>query len=114
DLYIEYPRDGYARRVDAALYRCRDEQELAVALRHQRLREMIRIAWRDLAGWSGLEQTLRETSWLAEAAIDATLVRLQRWAVAEHGTPRGYRDGKPQGLVVLGMGKLGAHELNFS
>src|SRR5690606_34948706 len=50
DLYIEYPRDGYARRVDAALYRCRDEQELAVALRHQRLREMIRIAWRDLAG----------------------------------------------------------------
>ncbi len=113
DLHIEYPHDGHARRLAAVLAGCRDETALAHALRRWRRREMMRIAWRDLAGWSGLEQTLRETSWLAEAAIDGALSRLHEWGRAEHGRPsRG--DGTEQSLVVLGMGKLGAYELNFS
>lgn len=113
DLNIAYSPDGHARRLDAALARCRDEAALALALRRQRRREMMRIAWRDLTGWSDLETTLRETSWLAEAAIGGALAKLHRWESDIHGTPRGHDDAA-LGLAVIGMGKLGAFELNFS
>ena len=114
DLFIEYDADRYARRLERALAGVRDEDELSRILRREREREMVRIAWRDLAGWAGLEQTLGETSWLAEAAIDGALRPLERWAGRRHGSPRGRRSGQAQALAVLGMGKLGAFELNFS
>ena len=86
------------------------EADLSRALRRLRRRQMLRIVWRDLAGLARTEQTLRETSWFAEAVIAgatrlaATLLR------ARHGSPP---EGDA-GLVVLGMGKLGGSELNFS
>ncbi len=39
--------------------------------------------------------------------------KLHAWAVEKSGTPRG-PDGRAQRLIVLGMGKLGARELNLS
>lgn len=114
DLNRPYPAGAHARRLAAALRGCRDEAALARILRRERRREMVRIAWRDLAGWADLAGTLRETSWLAEAAVDTALAKLHAWAAEEHGVPHGARSGEPQGLVVLGMGKLGAFELNFS
>ncbi|MDR2876461.1 MAG: bifunctional [glutamate--ammonia ligase]-adenylyl-L-tyrosine phosphorylase/[glutamate--ammonia-ligase] adenylyltransferase [Chromatiales bacterium] len=113
DLYIAYSADSHARRLHAALAHCHDEASLAFALRRERRREMMRIAWRDLTGWSDLETTLRETSWLAEAAIDGTLAKLQLWEEDIHGTPRD-GNGNAVGMAVIGMGKLGAFELNFS
>jgi glutamate-ammonia-ligase adenylyltransferase len=113
DLLLNYGADGYRHRFARALGRCRDEQALMSTLRRLRRREMVRIAWRDLCGWSDLESTLRETSWLAEAAIDGALTPLARWMAKEHGRPRDAA-GDPMGLAVLGMGKLGAWELNFS
>lgn len=90
------------------------EAALMQALRRVRLREMVRIAWRDLAGRADLDETLRETSALADACIQGALTCLDEWQRAEWGVPTGSVSGKPQGLVVLGMGKLGACELNFS
>ena len=43
------------------------------ALRRQRLREMVRIAWRDLAGCASVAETLAETTAFADAAIEAAL-----------------------------------------
>lgn len=113
DLLLNYGADGYRRRFARALAGCRDEQALMSTLRRLRRREMVRIAWRDLCGWSDLESTLRETSWLAEAALDGALTPLARWMTKESGQPRDAA-GDPMGLAVLGMGKLGAWELNFS
>jgi len=113
DLSAAYAEDAYIERVQAALAEAGDEAALGAALRALRRREMVRIAWRDLAGWAGLEQTTGELSALAEACIDGALARLHGWQCAELGTPTGH-GGQPQGLVVLGMGKLGARELNFS
>ena len=90
-----------------------DDEGLMKGLRKIRNLEMVRIAWRDIAGWAPLEETLRDLSLLAEAAVDTALQWLFRAAAERVGTPLN-REGEPQSLVVLGMGKLGARELNFS
>ncbi|MGR8951856.1 MAG: bifunctional [glutamate--ammonia ligase]-adenylyl-L-tyrosine phosphorylase/[glutamate--ammonia-ligase] adenylyltransferase [Gammaproteobacteria bacterium] len=89
------------------------ESELMSALRQFRRREMVRIAWRDLAGWSGLGETLRDLSLLAEACIQYALDFLYRQATEKRGTPV-QQDGRPMQMIVLGMGKLGGYELNYS
>ena len=93
----------------AALEGVEDEVALAGALRRLRRREMVRIIWRDIAGLAPLAETLEDLTALADACVSQALVRLQEWAVAELGTPRDAA-GKEQGLLVLGMGKLGARE----
>ena len=90
-----------------------DEAGLQKALRRMRSLEMVRIAWRDIAGWAPLEETLRDLSLLAEAAVETALGLHFQWLTERFGIPRN-REGEPQSLVVLGMGKLGARELNYS
>ncbi|HVC29369.1 MAG TPA: bifunctional [glutamate--ammonia ligase]-adenylyl-L-tyrosine phosphorylase/[glutamate--ammonia-ligase] adenylyltransferase [Gammaproteobacteria bacterium] len=102
-----------APRVSAALQTVQDETELSRSLRQVRRREMTRIAWRDLAGWANLDETLRDVSALADSCVDGALALLSRWHAQRHGSTRNTK-GEAQSLVVLGMGKLGAHELNFS
>jgi len=89
------------------------ENELMEGLRRFRNREMVRIAWRDIAGWADLEETLADLTYLAEACIAETLEYLFGQACQARGTPLN-QAGEPQRLVVLGMGKLGAWELNYS
>lgn len=113
DLLSGYPEALYAERLAAAAGEVNDEAALARHLRLFRRREMTRIAWRDLAGWADLAETLRDLSGLASACVDSALRCLDRWQTSDLGAPIG-RDGTRQGLVVIGMGKLGAGELNFS
>jgi len=89
------------------------ENELMEILRRFRNQEMVRIAWRDIAGWAELEETLADLTHLAEACIAETLEWLFRQACQARGVPFN-QAGEPQRLVVLGMGKLGAWELNYS
>ncbi|MDZ7661020.1 bifunctional [glutamate--ammonia ligase]-adenylyl-L-tyrosine phosphorylase/[glutamate--ammonia-ligase] adenylyltransferase [Thiohalophilus sp.] len=90
-----------------------DEAGLMHTLRRFRHREMVRILWRDLAGWAELEETCRDLTWLAQTCIDGALNWLYPRFCDQYGTPC-YEDGSPMNLVVLGMGKLGAWELNVS
>ena len=114
DLENTYPDAGFRQRLAARLEGAEDQDGLHRMLRRFRNREMVRLAWRDLAGWvADLDETLTELSALAEACIDATLDWLHRRLCAQWGTPRD-ADGAEQRLVVLGMGKLGGRELNFS
>ncbi|MDD1649701.1 MAG: bifunctional [glutamate--ammonia ligase]-adenylyl-L-tyrosine phosphorylase/[glutamate--ammonia-ligase] adenylyltransferase, partial [Methylococcaceae bacterium] len=108
-----HAEDEYQRLLDDALSGVTTESELMQALRRFRNREMVRIAWRDIAGWAPLNDTLAEVSLLAETCVQAALDFLFRQACEARGTPLNLK-GAPQNLVVLGMGKLGAHELNFS
>jgi glutamate-ammonia-ligase adenylyltransferase len=89
------------------------EEAAMAALRLHRQREMLRIAWRDLNDLATIEQTLRELSELADAAIGAAVDWCTARLEARHGQPRD-ADGLHQRLIVLGMGKLGGGELNFS
>jgi len=92
---------------------CEDEEHLASLLRRFRNRELVRIIWRDLADLAPLNETLTELSELADCCIRLGLERLYQWATGKDGVPRD-PEGEAQQLVVLGMGKLGARELNLS
>ncbi|HKK13469.1 MAG TPA: bifunctional [glutamate--ammonia ligase]-adenylyl-L-tyrosine phosphorylase/[glutamate--ammonia-ligase] adenylyltransferase [Gammaproteobacteria bacterium] len=113
DLLADYRPGELAGRARDAAAGAEDDRDLGERLRRLRRREMVRIAWRDLAGWAALEEVLEDLSALADACIGAAAGRLEQWQRAELGTPR-TTGGEPQSLVVLGMGKLGARELNFS
>lgn len=97
----------------AALQQVGDETDLEQALRCFRNRHLARIVWRDLNRLAPLDETLEDLSELADVCIGQTLDLLYRWAIDKDGVPRD-RDGRQQHLVVLGMGKLGARELNLS
>ena len=89
------------------------EAEFIAALRRWRKREMVRIAWRDLAGWASLEETLSELSVFADTAIQVAQEHARHGLVPRYGEPRS-PSGEVQQLLVVGMGKLGGGELNFS
>lgn len=105
--------DDYHHRLQPLLGGCPDEAALMTALRDFRRYETVRIAWRDLAGEAPVTAILAELSGLADALLDSTLKHLHQQLCERFGTPRD-RDGAAQQLVVLGMGKLGGEELNFS
>ncbi len=90
-----------------------DELSLHQVLRQFRSREMLRIAWRDLSGRALLDETLADLSTLADAIIDEALSWLYERLCAQWGTPRD-SEGNAERMIVLGMGKLGGQELNFS
>ena len=90
-----------------------DEPAFMDGLRRWRRAELARIAWRDLAGWASLPETLLDLSHAADAAIRAAHDFAWRALVERHGAPRA-GDPEAQRLIVIAMGKLGGQELNFS
>ena len=78
-----------------------------------RNRQMVCIAWRDLAGWADLEEVMQAMSALADACLRGAIDWLVADAVAAGEVPR-HEDGSVMSLVIIAMGKLGGHELNFS
>ena len=113
DLLQKYDWETYRDRLTEKLLPVTQEADLMRELRQFRQREMVRIIWRDIAGWAELMDTTRDLSHLAEACIDVALSKLYAWECEQSGTPQD-SEGNPVNLVVVGMGKLGAWELNLS
>jgi len=113
DLTRVYVSDEIENGLAGTLKEISDEKGLATRLRQYRQREMIRIIWRDLAGWATLEETMRDLSHLADACVDQALQLLYQWQASTFGIPSNAQ-GEAQQLVVIAMGKLGAGELNLS
>ena len=89
------------------------DADMLALLRRWRRREMVRIAWRALAGWAEVEETLGDLSDFADAAIRVAVEHGRQALTARYGEPRSAA-GAAQPLVVVAMGKLGGRELNFS
>ncbi|QIB52997.1 MULTISPECIES: bifunctional [glutamate--ammonia ligase]-adenylyl-L-tyrosine phosphorylase/[glutamate--ammonia-ligase] adenylyltransferase [Pseudomonas] len=89
------------------------EDELGQALRKFRQQHQVRIIWRDLTRQAATMRTTRELSDMADACIEQAYQWLYKQACETLGTPTA-PTGEPQHMVVLGMGKLGAQELNLS
>ncbi|PXF56494.1 MAG: bifunctional [glutamate--ammonia ligase]-adenylyl-L-tyrosine phosphorylase/[glutamate--ammonia-ligase] adenylyltransferase [Deltaproteobacteria bacterium] len=113
DLVKSYANGNYDRIVNNSVKEAQDHKQLGIILRRLRTREMVRIAWRDLAMWADIKETMEDLSSLAEACLKGALSILHPWQCRELGCPAD-KEGNPQSLVILGMGKLGARELNFS
>lgn len=87
--------------------------ELKKRLRIIRRTSMVPIAWRDLTGRSDIEEVFVSLSNLAEEIV-ITTVDIVRQGF-EKGFGQAYdKEGKVMPLLILGMGKLGGGELNFS
>jgi glutamate-ammonia-ligase adenylyltransferase len=109
------PWSGWTREAMAAWLEAaelRDPTQLASALRQLRERVMLRLAARDLAGIAPLQEVHETMSALADLTLGAALRQATRELEADHGVPRA--EGIRQGLMVVGMGKLGGRELNVS
>lgn len=102
-----------AGRIREATRELAEEADMQRALRRLRREDMARIAFRDLAGWAPLDETLGDLSGLADACCEAALRFAERRLQGRHGRPLDPRGGESR-PVVLGMGKLGGRELNFS
>ena len=113
---LERPLQSGEMRAQLAerLAECGDEDELGRRLRRFRNRQQLRIIWRDLSRQADLIETCRDLSEMADICIDLAYHWLYPKHCTQFGTPIGRRSGQPQHMVILGMGKLGAHELNLS
>lgn len=113
DLQREYQQGDYQRQLPPQIEGIADEMQLKAVLRRFRNREICRIAWREITAAATLDETLLALSELADACVDSALTKLYQWLCDKWGVPLD-ADGNPQQMIVLGMGKLGAYELNFS
>jgi glutamate-ammonia-ligase adenylyltransferase len=90
-----------------------EEPAFMAALRRWRRAEFTRIAWRDLAGWASLAETLAELSRAADLALVLAHDFALRALTTRYGQPRSAAQ-VVQRLIIVAMGKLGGGELNFS
>ena len=90
-----------------------DENALMRELRLFRRQMLTRIAWMQTLATSSTQDSLKQLSELAETLIVAARDWLWLACCREFGTPVNAA-GEPQPLLILGMGKLGGGELNFS
>ncbi len=99
----------------AALVRSGLEDPAAGAsgLRRWRQRAYLRLGARDLWGLARVAETLARLSDLADTAI-AAAAALARAEVERDFGALTLAGGRPNRFVVLGLGKLGARELNYS
>lgn len=112
-LEVESRHETYRQRLAELLAGCSDEMQGHRVLRQFRNREMTYIAWRDFIGNWELEQSLEHLSQLAEAMIFETYQWQYKACCELWGTPCNDA-GEAQPMLVIGMGKLGGGELNFS
>ncbi|HAT3809834.1 TPA: bifunctional [glutamate--ammonia ligase]-adenylyl-L-tyrosine phosphorylase/[glutamate--ammonia-ligase] adenylyltransferase [Morganella morganii] len=103
----------YATRLTEMMADAAQEEEVMRVLRLFRYQMLMRIAVMQILRRSTTEETLRQLSELAEVLIIAARDWLYQRCCADWGTPCS-ADGSAMPLLILGMGKLGGGELNFS
>lgn len=90
-----------------------DEERCMAVLRRFRHAEAVRIVFRDVNDLDELDDTLSSTSALYETLLEVALRWSEASLHARYGRPRD-ASGRAQRMVILGFGKLGGNELNFS
>ena len=115
DLFKFYSNHTYTTKLERKIVNAvdMDVEKVKEILLQIKLYETIRIAWRDLTGKALLEDTLFDLSNLADAIVDMATKLIYEDLGKSYGIPVD-SEGNFQGLIVLGMGKLGAGELNLS
>lgn len=114
-LSQSFSLENYQQLLNQRLEQIDSSNDIALMkqLRLFRQQQMLRIAWRDLADLADTRETLCNLTDLAEVCVDIPLEILYQDQCKQLGVPCD-STGNPQRLVVLGMGKLGGYELNFS
>ncbi len=99
--------------VQSHLAKSTDDQSWMKTARQLRARLMLRWIWQDANQLTNVVDLTRELSDFADICIQEAVQFAKKPLVEKYGEPIG-EDGKVQELIVIGMGKLGAQELNLS
>uniref|UniRef100_UPI002B4BDD23 bifunctional [glutamate--ammonia ligase]-adenylyl-L-tyrosine phosphorylase/[glutamate--ammonia-ligase] adenylyltransferase n=1 Tax=Cellvibrio fontiphilus TaxID=1815559 RepID=UPI002B4BDD23 len=111
---FEAQTDAQLEAFAAAVNSCNTDAELDACLRRERQKAMLRIIWRDLNRLASMQEVTAELSRFADKSIAVAAEFHYRALEKIYGTPIGRESGLAQPFMVLGMGKLGAGELNIS
>ena len=103
----------YSAWLNQALAGVENETSLMRELRLFRRHMLVRIAWMQALQHASTEQSLTQLSTLAEILIAAARDWVWQDCSRDFGTPCN-EAGEAQPMLILGMGKLGGGELNFS
>ncbi|HEU4501362.1 MAG TPA: hypothetical protein VFR82_06890 [Nitrospira sp.] len=110
-------RSGLERALRKQLSRLTVKELKLAVLRRFRRREMLRIGVRDLLRLAKVPETTASLSDLAALLIEAAYEIVDADLGRQYGKPmHKNRQGRwvETGFAVMGMGKLGGHELNYS
>ncbi len=116
-LHRSYTSTEMHDTLDVLLEGCDSEELLMSRLRRFREQQQFRIIFRDLNRLASMTETTTDVSAMADACIQRACDWLYDDCCQQLGTPYGTESDaapSPQKLIVLGMGKLGANELNLS
>lgn len=83
-------------------------------LRLLRKRTFFLLMVRDLAGLATLDEVVGTMATLADRCVEQAYRTIMHDMVAQHGQPKDALTGRPQEMLIIGMGKLGGSELNVS
>ncbi|MEZ7205871.1 bifunctional [glutamate--ammonia ligase]-adenylyl-L-tyrosine phosphorylase/[glutamate--ammonia-ligase] adenylyltransferase [Pseudoalteromonas sp. DY56-GL79] len=90
-----------------------EEKQAWQKLRHYRLKYWLKVMWLDLVAGNEIDDSIRYVSQLSDTLVS----NAYQWAYlsveAQSGSPKD-EAGNSIPMTVLGMGKLGGKELNFS
>jgi glutamate-ammonia-ligase adenylyltransferase len=106
--------ENHLREIKALTTAAQSFNEFCAGLRRHKQREYLRIGARDLDPSVPMEETVRELTALAEASLESAYLYCRRETEQEFGCLSLPGTDRPNAFVVLGMGKLGGGELNFS
>ena len=90
-----------------------NDNEVLASLRRFKRRETLRIAYGDIVRNQPVATVARQIAYLADAIVEAALDFAQRHLEQQYGRPLRV-NGERSRFVVLGLGKLGGVELNYS
>ncbi len=95
---------------------CATREDKTVALAKFKKKETLRIGSRDILGQTPLETTTEDISDLADVLVESALDLAWKDCASRHGCPmeetlQGLKEAR---FAVIGMGKLGGRELNYS
>jgi [glutamine synthetase] adenylyltransferase / [glutamine synthetase]-adenylyl-L-tyrosine phosphorylase len=116
-LYTSRTKEDMAHDLTDWLERGTSLEDRFRILRRFRKREMVRIGLRDLTRQGDLVETTEDLSNLADVCLAGAYDVCFQELAARYGKPMWISDtgqSQPSEFAILGLGKLGGQELNFS
>jgi glutamate-ammonia-ligase adenylyltransferase len=107
------PRDQLQQELTGRLINLASVEEAMGQLRAFKKQEYLRIAVADLMRQSDTPTILQRLSDVADLCLQGAYEVATRHLERKHGKPR-LNETQPSGFAIIGMGKLGGSELNFS
>jgi glutamate-ammonia-ligase adenylyltransferase len=110
-------RDDLIRELRTTVSSLTSFEKRLNAMRRFRRREILRIGLKDILGYEDVVNVTQELSYLADSLLQVAYELCLEDLTKKYGRPM-FKDSddnlKEAGYAIIGMGKLGGEELNFS